>query len=275
VYPLKFKIGFLVMIALLPGCFPNRAFVPAGFDPLLVENKGDFTISASARPFKFAHAGLTYMPVQNLVVRAGCSGFAGLSIFEGSVLFSRRFSKIGLFAGPYYNYQSNQISRHYSFEFWSTGKTYAYDCIFSSPAFVFGIKLGAPDRGSHQLVFKAGYNQVLKYSYNYESDNASGKDVSYQVNDDETLNYPQLPDFFSYEGSYTFVNPINDHLFVTFQGGFNICQAVYAHHYSYQTTYYGNPPPVSKTTFHPVTKPIFISFGLTYRFRGHASVKAN
>lgn len=266
-----FHFEFISLIFLIASCVPHRSYVASPYEPLLTEKKGDVQVAASLRPFKYFSAEVTAAPTNFMAIRVGYGGFFGLDNFSISVPFFKNYEHVGFFVAPDLNYQHNVINRSFSRFIFNNAKTYKYNCEYVSPAFVIGFKFQGIEDISHQLIVKTQYNFVRNYYYYFEKDNDSGKSSSYEVYDNEELNYNNLPNFFSIEPTYVLMNAINNNLSFKFQLGVSICQKVLRHKYSFQRGDYYNTTIVDAVMYHPRTLPINIGIGIL--FKGNASQK--
>lgn len=262
-----------VLFVALQSCIvPQKPFVASGFEPITVKQRGDVELSASIRPFKFYKANATVAINDWIALRAGYSGFPSLDNFDASLIFFKNFDRVGFFTAATYNYQNNYIKRNYSFEMWGIGRDFQYKCAYNSPGGVFGISFFSKKGKTHQFIFKTSYNIVNNYNYYFSSNTASGKQSGYSVTDEETLNYKIL-NFFSFEPSYSLiVSRPNRKVDVRYQLGFNFCETVLYHHYTFNTRSYNGPDMQSATNFHPVSFPVNFSIGFILKYQAKKAI---
>ncbi len=258
---------FILLLFATSSCIPHRSYVASPYEPVLVEKKGDVQFNAGMRPFKYYSAEATVALTDFMAVRGGVGGFSGLENYSVSFPFFN--GRASSFMAPGINYQRNVINGKIPTIFGNNTKNYKYNCEYFSPCLVLGFKIGG-GKESQQVILKVQYNFVQKYEYYFEEDNGSGRSSSYQVFDNETLNYP-LQNFFSFEPSYSMLYPLNPFLWGKIQLGVSICQTALSHKYSFQQGDYTNPQMVDAVTNHPRTLPFNISIGLL--FKGNAARK--
>jgi hypothetical protein len=258
------SVQLLLFIFATASCVPHRSFVASPYEPVMVEKKGDVQFTGGLRPFKYYSLEATVAPSNFMAIRAAWGGFFGLDNFSLSLPFFENNQRYGFFIAPALNYQRNLINRSIPPFFVTNRKQYRYNCEYLNPAVVLGIKINSFNGISQHWILKVQYNIVNKYEYYFEKDNAAGKSSSYQIFDNETLNYP-LQNFFSFEPSCVVLKSINNSLSLKFQLGLNIRQSVLKHDYSFQVGDWTNTRIAEVYTDHPRTLLLNFSFGILFK----------
>ena len=249
------------------GCFLNSCilsgipspFVASSYEPVVVKKKKEVQGSVGLRPFNYGYGDLTYAIGNSLAIRLSGGGFIGLGNLSGSFLYYKTLPKINYFAGAFYNFQSNQMQRSFGYNLGEEFMSYRYSCVYNSPGIVFGLTLKGEEKVSHHFIFKSQYNIVSSYNYSFENSDR------YKYFKNEQLGYP-LPDFLSFEPSYSSVIKSGNKNYFKIQAGFHFTQKTLRHHYVYdKNPQYGSAPVWSEaTTLHPVSFPINISISYIF-----------
>jgi len=253
-----------VLFLFFTSCVYHRSFVATSYEPVLVKDKGDLTVSAGMRPFKYYNVEVTAMPAHHLAFRAGYGGFFGLDNFYGSLLYVKDFTKYGMYVGPTLNYQHNIISRELPGLLFTNHRRYSYDCEYMSPGLVAGMRLlGDAEDESFQLILKAQYNLTQKYEYYFFNENNPDLAASYAVKDEEQLTR-RIPDFFSIEPQFVYITPLSPNFIVKAHIGFNLVQHSFRHEYQYNDAAY-DPKLHDAVSNHPKYLPVNIGIGIIFR----------
>jgi hypothetical protein len=260
---LKILITF-VLLLLFTSCVYHRSYVATPYEPVLVKEKGDLTISAGIRPFKYYGLELTTMPAKFVAFRAGYGGFFNLDNFYGSAIFFKNFSRYGLFFAPTFTYQHNLVNRKFPFITFNNRRAYRYNCEYQSPGVVAGLRLlGDETDESFQIMLKAQYNVVSRYEYYFFSDNNSGKSYGYVVSDEEKVD-KKIPAFISVEPVFVYLTPLSPNFIVKAHLAFNIVQRSFRHDYQYNDAAY-SPQLHDAVSFHPKFLGMNVGLGIIFR----------
>jgi hypothetical protein len=254
------RTGILVLgLIFFSSCIYHRSFVATPFEPVTVKEKGDVEISATLRPFKYYSLNVTGTPSDFMAVRIGAAGFFGLANYNGSIIFFKDYTRFGIFFAPSVNYQVNKINRFMPGLLYD--KKYNYDCEYVSPSIVAGIRLGENRYETHQIILKAQYNIVNKYSYSFTKSESTASSYAH-IYDQENVQV-KIPDFISLEASYSFLEAIGNNSHLKFQAGINLVQKSFVNSYSFSTIRMGGPLQ-SSVSRHPKYLGFNIGIGIIF-----------
>ena len=255
-------LAFIVLLFFLHSCIPHRGFVASSNEPMLLCKKKEFQASAGFRPFKYYYADMAYAITNNLALRVNAAGFINLTNLSGSLLYYKSLPRINYYAGALFNFQSNQAHNNVGNGFGTAYTSYRYSCIYNSPGLVLGINLNKDGDYEHHFIFKTQYNIVNKYEYAYKFEDR------YEPFDNEKLIY-KIPDFFSFEPSYSMLIRTTRSTLFKIQLGYHFTQKTFTHNYTVGPpgqTFYGINYhfTTEKTQIHPVSLPYNITIGYIF-----------
>lgn len=249
---------------MLSSCVLHEAYVAPNFEPVVVNQKNDYQVAITLRPFDYFSLDGTYAFANHWAVRTNVGGTSQL--FNGMIgaIYFNKIKNNNCFIAPLYNYQNNQIQRRRNGTSGLFGKetTVDYNCVFNSAGFAFGYSIPKA-RVQHHFIFKPQYNFVSRYNFEYTADNGSGRSSYFQIYDEEVL-HKKVPFFFSTEISYAMLFKFkNRNNFFKIQFGLNLCEKTYTHNYSFDNEAYSSKI-VDKSTRHPRSYPVFLSTGFIF-----------
>lgn len=249
---------------MLSSCVLHKAYVAPNFEPVVVNQKNDYQIAVTLRPFDYLSFDGTYAFASHWALRTSVGGTSQL--FNGMIgaIYFNKINNNNYFIAPLYNYQNNQIQRRRNGTSGLLGEetTVDYNCVYNSIGFAFGYSIPKTSV-QHHFIFKPQYNFVNRYNFEYIEDNGAGKSSSFQRYDEEVL-HEKVPSFFSTEISYAILFKFkNRNNFFKIQAGLNLCEKTYTHNYSFDNGSYSSKI-VYKSTSHPRSYPVFLSTGFIF-----------
>lgn len=249
---------------MLSSCVLHEAYVAPNFEPVVVNQKNDYQVAVTLRPFDYLSLDGTYAFANHWAVRTNIGGTAQLFNGMASLIYFNKIKNSNYFIAPLYNYQNNQIQRRRNGTSGLFGNetTVEYNCVYNSAGLALGYII-PKTKIQHHFIVKPQYNFVSRYNFEYALDNGSGKSSSFVIYDDEIL-HKTIPAFFSTEISYAiFFKFKNRNNFFKIQAGLNLVEKTYTHNYSFDNNAYSSAI-VDKSTRHPRSYPVFLSTGFIF-----------
>jgi hypothetical protein len=260
-YLMLYRYLFILFIACLCSCRTYKPFIPTACEPLLVKDTSEVCASIGIRLFKTIKANVDYNPTKHFVVRG--SALAGFKIASSELagVYMRNSKKGGIFIGPHIGFMDN----HSNMSALGVGyRAQSYNaCNYNYFGISGGIRSFKLSYMEVQFLFKANYNMVNYYRVAFSSDNGSGKNSGFEINDAEYLD-KKIPNFYSLDFGIALCSYVSKRSFMNYQLGFLYCEPVYKHNYIIK--YYQSSKPVEKTKIHPLYNPLFINISYVYRF---------
>lgn len=239
----------------------HKAYVPSGYEPVVVTKKNEKQLSLTLRPFDYLNLDYTQALTNHIAIRTTAGGTYQLYNATASLIYFNKIKNLNYFFAPLFNYQNNQmIRRTYGFSGFVNTYNTNYNCVFEG----LGLAIGASITGKvqHHFMIKTQYNFVDRYNFQFYQDNASGSDYGFRVLDDEKLN-KDIPSFLSIEPTYAILFKAGNKNFFKLQAGLNICEKTYKHNYSYYWDSWDSQI-VDRVKQHPRSWPINLSVGFIF-----------
>ncbi|HRG00460.1 MAG TPA: hypothetical protein PKZ75_05060 [Bacteroidia bacterium] len=251
------------MTILFSSCVLHKAYVPAGYEPVVVSEKNDKQFALTLRPLDYLNLDYTHAITNHIALRGTIGGTYQLYNGMASLIYFNKIKNYNYFIAPLYSYQNNQIQRSNAglsgMFFQETACN--YNCVYNSAGLAFGFSI-RKQRIQHHITIKEQYNFVDRYNFAYESDNGSGKSSGYIKFDDENLK-KVIPPFFSMEPSYAILFKAGRSKFLKLQATINICEKTFTHNYSFDDGGYVSKN-VDAVKQHPRSWPINLSVGFIF-----------
>ena len=259
----NFVVYFLVIAIalLLQSCVLHKAYVPSGYEPVVVSDKNDKQFALTLRPLDYLNVDYTHAITNHIALRGTIGGTYQLYNGMASLIYFNKIKTLNYVIAPLLNYQNNQmIRRTYGFSGFTYQYVANYNCVFMGTGLTIGVSI--PGRVQHHFMIKSQYNFVDRYNFQFYQDNASGSSYGFRVLDDEKLN-KDIPSFLSIEPTYAILFKAGSKKFFKLQAGLNICEKTYAHNYSYYRDSWGTQN-TDRVKRHPTNWPINLSVGFIF-----------
>jgi hypothetical protein len=256
----------LSIVVLLGSCFPQKSFVASSFEPIVVEKKNEYQISGGLRPIGYWYSDFTYGLSDKIALKLNAAGFIGLGNFSASSVYYKRKNNSFFYAGPLFNFQSNQIKRNFGNISGTALRSCSYNCIYYSPGLVAGAVINKGKEIEHHFILKGQYNIVDTYQYSHSIESRE------EAFDSEYFVY-RIPNFLSFEPSYAILVDNGTHKsHIKIQFGYILTEKTYRHDFDMQgRTYYGYPyNKPGQTRQHPVNWTVNFSIGYIFHSKRSA-----
>jgi hypothetical protein len=249
------RLLFIFLLLSLQACI-NQAFIPTGYEPSLLETKGDSRLNIGMRPISTIQLDYTRAVTDKVGVRVSPSGFIGFYAIDagGFNYYNRKKLKIDLGGGFQYlkNFSHLNDFGDRPLIFASKYYTQRFNISFYSPYLATSIVFRQRKNLAFGFGLKGAYNFVGNYSYYQVIDSYQGFSNATPL-DNESIDIKPYS-FFSLESAFNIY--FGEEKKIKLQLAYNYRYASLVHHYSFVQNFGST---IEATSNHPTISPITLN----------------